>query len=1072
MTFTCLTQIYTPLGLLRDGDGDGLPDGFGVRFVVGRTPGAVDVAARLGLETAAYTPGFTADTAPGVVLYFGPGNEQCPAVAVPPGCGLVALTEAGVVVTGDTPDTGWMAARWLAETFPYTAPGGPLLAELSSGRIISAVVIKDGAVVDVKLGSPLASAASDKPVLVGPPAEAPFAAAAPGDLPPPGPARLFTVAGLLGSSDSACHDRAGWQVAVDSAAITPEEVAGLCELAARTGVEATGLCFPVAVPVPAAPAPGTPRVTLTDAPPAAPDWTHGHLSWTADGLTVSGTPAERAAALREAAESGLVDGIHATLFTRRAALPEQALPPRDILFDLALEQEWEVDRFLQTWRMQVIPKLKPRQPVAVDLRISEPLGLREVMAQRIAADLQDAGVVEASIRVLSAYKQGFHWLEEEILPRLQAAEGLARVTVSCARFESEAPKAAPEGLGAGVAPQSGSGGELRGPEGLTRNGAALELPIRWLQELYPVDELLSQKLDHAPVEFTLADEAQADIYQLTAYRADGSMLMQAGFSPVHAARDYLPEFPLRGRVHPPTGLLRVTQGGRTLAETAIDTDAEAFWTAYQEQVLPRLRQHIIETCGPAPEAERQPFFGALVIEAGFSEDDRRLGIRQEMISPLDAMHEDLYFYTLDYLNELGLSLTGTGWPAPGAVEPWIKFRSGGPVARVRLYARPAVATATADQLPESVGALPATPADSIPMDVVIGPEQLPPYLAYLAGLPGVRVWRTGLSFAGRATWALSVTAPTAGRIAPPQKLSAWRPTFLVNARRHANEVSSTNSILKLAELAATQGWTRRVNLVLSPMENADGAAIHYAMQQVHPTWKLHAARFNAAGVDFGFDCFSPEPRFGEARTLPTLWRNFLPDVVLDDHGYPANEWVQPFSGWNSPPYFKTSWWMPNALIYGIHRWMDAERFPANAAAQEEIRAALAERLVNDPEIAGYTEHMLERYVTYGQRYVPEKFPLQQHKGFVSQFGKVAAGPDARTFVGRFPHITAAELVTEVPDETAQGDYLALCARAHLEGDLAILNLLAERPQPVVRRRWEEGGRVCWSVGRERPFRVS
>ena len=163
--------------------------------------------------------------------------------------------------------------------------------------------------------------------------------------------------------------------------------------------------------------------------------------------------------------------------------------------------------------------------------------------------------------------------------------------------------------------------------------------------------------------------------------------------------------------------------------------------------------------------------------------------------------------------------------------------------------------------------------------------------------------------------------------------------------------------------------------------------------------------------------------------------------------------------------------MPNALIYGIHRWMDGERFPANGAVQEGLRAALAARLTAVPEVADYTLTLLDRYVTYGQRYLPEKFPLQLQDGFISLTGKVAAGAEARSFVGRFPHITAAEVITEVPDETAQGDYLALCVRAHLEGDLAVLHYLADRPQPVVRRRWAEGGRVWWSAGRERPFRA-
>lgn len=1071
MTIICLTHLYTPQGLLVDGDGDGLPDGLRVRFSVGRTPGAVDVAARLGLESAAVTPGITGPGAAGVPVWFGPDNPDCPAVAVPPGCGLVALVNGGLVVTGATAAEGWMAARWLAETFPFAHPGGgELLAAMAGGHPVRAVILGNGAVVDLTLGDGDVAPASDKPTLVETPDEPPFRSPVPGDLPPAGPARLFSVAGLLESSDDVRHDRVGWQVRVGPES-TPAEIAALCEFAVRTGVEATGLRFPVAIDT----EPAGMAVRLSDVPPAAAEWTDGHLAWAAGGLVVFGTPAERAEALRAAAASGLVDGLHAAVFTQRAALPVTEVAQGDVIFDLALSQEWEVDRFRRVWDEQVLPKLAPRVPMEVDLRISEPVAVRSALADEIAASLSAAGVTQARIRVLSAYKQGFHWLEEEVLPRLKLIGPVARVAVTCQPFGTAAGEpaaAAAPAAGAGVAPHSGPIGELRGPEGATRTGGPLEMPVRWLQELYPADELLAEALG-AAVAFDLAEQAQPQIYQLTAFRADGSVALAEGFSPICASRTYLPEFPARGRVHPPTGLLRVLQGDHTALELAIDTDAEAFWTAYQEQVLPRIRSFVRDRFGPTPDPAAQPFFGTLMVEVAMSEDDRRLGIREEQISPLDALHEDLYFYTLDYLNELGIALTGKGYPAPGAVEPWVVAGEGGARARVRLFDRPArQGTTETPGLPDHAAELPAAATVGIPQDQVIGPDQIPPLLAYLATLPGIRTWRAGLTFAGRPTWALSVLAPTAGQIAPPQKLSAWRPTLLVNARHHANEISSTNSILKFAELAAANpAWTRRVNLVLSPLENADGAALHYAMQQSHPNWKLHAARFNSAGVDFNFDWFAADPRFGESRTLPTLWRAYLPDVVLDDHGYPSHEWVQPFSGYSSAPYFKTSWWMPNALIYGIHRWMDPGQFPVNARAQEALRDIMADRFAANPEIVGRSTVMLDRYTTYGTRYVPEKFPLQLHRGVVSMIGKVAAGPDARTFVGRFPHITAAELITEVSDETAQGDYLALCARAHLEGDFAVLEFLSGHPQPVERRRSVQGGRVLWTVGRARPFRA-
>ncbi|MGE5672619.1 MAG: M14 family zinc carboxypeptidase [Mycobacterium leprae] len=1033
MSITSLTQLYTSGGLLCDGDGDGLPDGFFTRFSVGRTPGAIDVAARLGLESAAWTPGFTRPDAPGVRLFFGPENPECPPLAIPDGCGIVALRPEGVVVSGDTPESGWDAARWLASTYPFAAPGGPLLGELAGGRSVEAVMIREGKVVDLKVGQP-APPVDDKLTVLEAPEEPAFRGDPPGDLPPAGPAQLFTVAGLMGSSDAVRHDRVGWQVAV-TPAVTPAEIAALCELAARSGVEATGLCFPVTVEA----EPGGAAVVLADSAPASAEWQEGALSFSAGKLIVSGTPAERAAALLRAAEAGLIDGLHAMLFTRRAGLPMTMVERGEPVFRHTVGAEWEVDRFRRLWQESVLPALAIGTPARVDLRLSEPLSVRRGLAAELREQLAAAGVMAEEVRVRSAYKQGFHWLEEEMLPQLQAVGPLGRVHVRCAPFVSQ--------------------GE----------GEPLDMPIRWLQELYPADELLAAALSGVEVAFDLAEGETEAIYRLTASRPDGSLALAATFNPVYASGLYLPEFPERGTVHPPTGLLRVEQSGKVLCHEVIATDAQALWSAYQQQVLPALRDYLTQNYGDAPNPGAQPFFGALVIEASLSEENRRLGIREEQVSPLDAMHEDLYFYTLDYLNQLGLHLTGKGYNAPGAVEPWVTVSEGAPSLRVRLYARGTGGAETAG-LPVNAADLPAA-AGQLPLDQLIGPEELPPLLAYLAQLEGVRVWRSGLSYAGRATYSISVTAPTAGRIAPPQKLSAWRPTFLVNARHHANEVSSTNSILRFAEMAVQQGMSRHVNLVLNPMENVDGAAIHFAMQQVHPTWKLHAARFNAAGIEFAADYFLANPRFGEARPLPTLWRAFLPDVMLDDHGYPSHEWVQPFSGYNSPPYFRTSWWMPNAMIYGIHKWLDAQQYPHNARVQEGIRDALAERLTADDATESYTQVLLERYRLYGQRYLPEKFPLQVHRGFISQTGSVTPGPEARSFVGRFPHITAAELVTEVPDETAQGEYLARCVHAHLEGDLAILNFLLAHPQPVLRRRWEQDGRVLWTVGRRRPLRV-
>ena len=72
-------------------------------------------------------------------------------------------------------------------------------------------------------------------------------------------------------------------------------------------------------------------------------------------------------------------------------------------------------------------------------------------------------------------------------------------------------------------------------------------------------------------------------------------------------------------------------------------------------------------------------------------------------------------------------------------------------------------------------------------------------------------------------------------------------------RQHANEVSSTSHILRLGELLATDpAYTRvlkKVNVVLCPVMNPDGAQMAYELQKLTPTYMLHAGRYSALGMD-------------------------------------------------------------------------------------------------------------------------------------------------------------------------------------------------------------------------------
>ena len=47
-----------------------------------------------------------------------------------------------------------------------------------------------------------------------------------------------------------------------------------------------------------------------------------------------------------------------------------------------------------------------------------------------------------------------------------------------------------------------------------------------------------------------------------------------------------------------------------------------------------------------------------------------------------------------------------------------------------------------------------------------------------------------------------------------------------------------------------------------------------------------------------------DPLLPEALVRGRLWREWLPDIYLNPHGYPSHEWVQQFAGY-LPPGFRS-----------------------------------------------------------------------------------------------------------------------------------------------------------------------
>ncbi|MBX3000730.1 MAG: hypothetical protein KF893_19570 [Caldilineaceae bacterium] len=783
-------------------------------------------------------------------------------------------------------------------------------------------------------------------------------------------------------------------------------------------------------------------------------------------------------------------------------------------------------RLRRVFGEEVRPALRCQSdpPQQITFFCSAPQPMRLALAAEFAAALRKDGRT-CPVRVLPVHKAGLAWLQEEQIPILRA-KWVAGVEIAFAEF---------------------------GPA--DDEVKWLDLPHRWLQELFPADEVMARQLGLPldQIDLTMTPAAQIDdaVYRLNAFDAAGEIIHCAALPLLWEERPYLAPMPEQGRVHPSAGGVIVDWENDARASWPVATDESLFWTFYQEEVLLWLRGHILAVGQRRSPIQVEPYFESLVVEGFFGWPDEPLGIHEEFVSVGEALHEDIYFNTLDYFAALGERFSGQPITAAGQVMPMIHHYhradgstvGGSPRAvvtlrswivprflkdrgmivgsrhdmptpqRVRLdglavdergerVIRAEIGVDYADvdaaQLAAQVirrwrdlnsephfparievivhcGAgerresihFAASPVDPLPTpeqidavdSAVIGPIQLVEELNALAALPGMRIWEVGRSYQGRVGYGVDVTLPIhAGQTHFSRlKLTVQKPTCLLIARHHANEVSSTTALLTLARDLATDPNYRallaRVNVVILPIANPDGAAFHYRLMAEHPRWKHHAARFNAAGKEFAMDTFNPATLFGEARFRRDLWSAWLPDAIVDNHGVPSHEWSQPFAGYNTPPRFQVSYHVVQAMLYGIVTYIADPRLPQLAEAAEAVRAAIAQAVAETPWLSERNRYWLHCYERYGHCWNPEVSPLQTHNGMICFMQGVQANHPRgeRSFAGVFPSITLVDWITEVPDETAQGDSLAECALAQRTADEAMLRLLAHNARPVQRQ---------------------
>jgi hypothetical protein len=339
----------------------------------------------------------------------------------------------------------------------------------------------------------------------------------------------------------------------------------------------------------------------------------------------------------------------------------------------------------------------------------------------------------------------------------------------------------------------------------------------------------------------------------------------------------------------------------------------------------------------------------------------------------------------------------------------------------------------------------------------------------------VRAYRAGVSYRGRDISVMEITLPAGGELVSTAKLTAQKPTIFVTGRQHANEVSSTSHILRLAELLLTdpayKAILRKVNVVLHPVENPDGAAMAYELQKLTPTHMLHAGRYSALGMDVGSQVGQPDPLLPESLVRGRVWREWLPDIYLNPHGYPSHEWVQQFAGYVPPgfrSYLSTRGW------YTMVSALRDPRYPEHARVVEAIRENIAREVNTNADVRAMNLRHYDRYRRWAFGYAPHTYPQEIYKDTAIYYTDPESGEPSgprragatrggggggggRYAMGNWPQVTVFSGMTEAPDETAQGKWLDLVTKPGFSFLMASLRHL-EQGRYEIQRIEEDGQR--------------
>ena len=279
-----------------------------------------------------------------------------------------------------------------------------------------------------------------------------------------------------------------------------------------------------------------------------------------------------------------------------------------------------------------------------------------------------------------------------------------------------------------------------------------------------------------------------------------------------------------------------------------------------------------------------------------------------------------------------------------------------------------------------------------------------------------------------------------------------KPTIVYSARQHANEVSSTSHVLKMAELLLTDPVYRdklnKVNVVIHPITNADGAQLAYDLQKINPTYMLHAGYLGALGVDVTNAQWDADPIYPESGIRPKIWRTWLPGHLPEPARLSVTRVgadVLGVRGLGADARRRDARLLDDArLVDARVRLAGRSReYPRHKDEQMKLLNMITEYVKAAPGDGRAERARLRSLQAIQLRFRSEELQARFHERRAdlqvdqgrprepAEPGLHDASAERDDLGGR----------TEAPDETARGDWLKLVANAGLQWDKAILEYL-------------------------------